>query len=193
MNRNSWITPGIITSHKHKKELKNNNIPAVKSYCRDYSNILSMVIKKTKRIEHDKLILNPYNELKTIWVIINNQEKKKKRGEITLQVEGKKITDQQIIAKTFNEYFVAPAEDIKRQSKNNFIIRNNGNNSTDNHTHFMEQAFSKPYPDMKCKCTMTKEIEQIIKSLETKNPYGYDEIFTKILKISSLFISSPLN
>jgi hypothetical protein len=128
-----------------------------------------MVIKKeNKKIEHDKLILNLYNEIKTTWDIINNQEdikkkKKKKKSEITLQVEGRKITDQQIIAETFNEYFVATAEDIKGQSKNNFIIGNNGNNSTDNHTHFMEQAFSKPYPDMKCKCTTTKEIEQIIK------------------------------
>jgi len=94
---------------------------------------------------------------------------------------------------TFNEYFVATAEDIKRQSKSNFIIRNNGNNSIDNHTHLMEQAFNKPYPDMKYKYTMTKEIEQIIKFFKTKNSYGYDEISTKILKIGSLFISSPLN
>jgi len=49
MNKNSWITPGIITSYERKresyKELKNNN-PIVKSYCRDYSKILSMIIKK---------------------------------------------------------------------------------------------------------------------------------------------------
>ena len=57
----------------------------------------------------------------------------------------------------------------------------------------MEQAFNKPYPSMECKCTTTKEIEQIIKSLKTKNSYGYDEISTKILKISCSFISSPLN
>jgi hypothetical protein len=31
-----------------------------------------MVIKKTKRIKHDKLILNSYNEIKTTWGIINN-------------------------------------------------------------------------------------------------------------------------
>jgi len=31
------------------------------------------------------------------------------------------------------------------------------------------------------------------KSLKIKTSYGYDEISTKILKISSLFISSPLN
>ena len=36
------------------------------------------------------------------------------------------------------------------------------------------------------------EIEEMIKSLKTYNSYGY-EISTKILKIGSNFISSPLN
>jgi len=46
---------------------------------------------------------------------------------------------------------------------------------------------------MECKCTTMKEIEQIVKSLKTKNSYGYNKISTKILKISSPFIRSPLN
>jgi hypothetical protein len=49
MNQNSWIAPGIITTCKHKrelyKELQNNNNPTVASYYRDYSTILSLVIK----------------------------------------------------------------------------------------------------------------------------------------------------
>ena len=57
----------------------------------------------------------------------------------------------------------------------------------------MEEAFNKPYPNMKYKCATTEEIEQIIKSLKMKNSYGYDEISTKILKISSPVISSHLN
>jgi hypothetical protein len=55
---------------------------------------------------------------------------------------------------------------LKGQRKNSFI--NDDNNSVDNHTHFMEQAFNKPYPSMESKYTSTKEIEQIIKSLQTK-------------------------
>jgi len=48
-------------------------------------------------------------------------------------------------------------------------------------------------PSTERKCTTSKETEQIIKSLKTKNSYGYDEISTNILKTSSPFISSPLN
>jgi len=57
--------------------------------------------------------------------------------------------------------------------ENNLINIDNDNN-IDNHTHFMDQACNKPYPSMEYKCTMTKEIEQIIKSLKTKNLHGHD-------------------
>jgi len=56
----------------------------------------------------------------------------------------------------------------------------------------MEQAFNEPYPSMERKCMM-KETEQIIKSLKIKNSCEHYEISTKILKISSPFISSSLN
>ena len=42
----------------------------------------------------------------------------------------------------------------------------------DSYIHFIEQVFTKPYPSMECKYTTAKEIEQIIKSLKTKNSYG---------------------
>jgi hypothetical protein len=101
------------------------------------------------------------------------------------------MTDQQTTAETFSEYFVAIAENVIRQSKNNFI--NDDNDNMESHAHFMEQAYNKPYPSMDCKYATTKETERIIKSLKAKNSYGYDEISTKILKISSPFISSPIN
>jgi len=94
-------------------------------------------------------MLNSHNKVKTTWGIINNESGKNKKGSETqaLNVEGKKVTDQQTIAETFNEYFIAIAENVKRQSKNNFI--NDDNDTMDSHTHFMEQAFTNPHPSMK--------------------------------------------
>ena len=74
MNQNSWITPGTITSCKRKRELykelqNNNNNATLASYYRDYSKILSMVIRKAKTIEYDKLILNSHNKLKLRGVL----------------------------------------------------------------------------------------------------------------------------
>ena len=172
MNQNSWITTGIITSCKHKrelyKELQINNNDTLASYYRDYTKILSRVIRKAKIAEHVKLIQNSQNKAKTKRGIVNKEAgRNKKRSEIqSLNVEGKKITDQQTIAEMFNDYFVAVAENVKRQRKNSFV--NDDNNNMDSHTHFIDQAFNKPYPSMECKCTTTEEIKRIIKSLKTK-------------------------
>ena len=55
LNQNSWITPGIITSCKRKrelnKELKNNNT-TLAFYYRDYARILSRVIREAKITEN---------------------------------------------------------------------------------------------------------------------------------------------
>jgi Notch-like protein len=57
----------------------------------------------------------------------------------------------------------------------------------------MSQTQNLAHPHMKHKPTTTKETDEIIKSLKVKDSHGYDEISTKILKISSTFIISPLN
>jgi hypothetical protein len=81
---------------------------------------LTPVIKKAKRMKYDKLILNSHNKIKTTWNIINTESgRNKNRNDIqALNVEGKKIIDQQSIAETFNEYFVTIAERIRRQIRN---------------------------------------------------------------------------
>jgi hypothetical protein len=83
MKKNTWITPGIMTSCKYKreiyKELQSNNNATLASYYKSYSKILSMVIKKAKNMEHDTLIMNSHNKVKTTWDIINNLEEIKKK------------------------------------------------------------------------------------------------------------------
>jgi hypothetical protein len=144
-------------------------------------------------MEYDKLILSSHNKIKTTWGIINKETgRNTKRVEIkTLKIDGKKLNDQQAIAEEFNKYFVNIADKIKRQDIDNPIVTNDINN-VENYIYFMNQAFTNPYPNMNCKCSMNKEIEKIIKSLKLKNSYGYDEISPMILKISSPFISSPI-
>jgi len=54
------------------------------------------------------------------------------------------------------------------------------------------QPFKNPFPNINLQFISTKEIENIIKSLKPKNSSGYDGISTKLIKICSPFISSPL-
>jgi hypothetical protein len=53
--------------------------------------------------------------------------------------------------------------------------------------------FHKPFPSIQFKNTSPKEIEKIINSLKIKVSSRYDEVSTKILKISGPFVCSPLS
>jgi hypothetical protein len=56
----------------------------------------------------------------------------------------------------------------------------------------LEQNFALPSSSLVIKTFSTKEITSIIKSLKSKNSHGYDEISTKLLKISATYIWAPL-
>jgi hypothetical protein len=57
--------------------------------------------------------------------------------------------------------------------------------------HYMLHNCRHSYPNIKFRYISTKEIEKIIKSLQTKNAQGHNEISIKILKWCAPFISSP--
>ena len=84
MNQNKWIAPGIITCCKHNIELykelqnNNNNNANLASYSRDCSKILSVIIRKAKRMENDKLILNSHDKDKTTFDILNKESGRNK-------------------------------------------------------------------------------------------------------------------
>ena len=62
-----------------------------------------------------------------------------------------------------------------------------------NSSYYLYSAFQQSFTNTKLKNTTTDEIGKIIKEIESKESYGYDEIRTKIIKISSPFIVSPPN
>jgi len=103
-------------------------------------------------------------------------------------IDTKLLIDQQDIAVAFNTYFSSIIDKISI---------NNINNKTDRDNfpifhRYLEQNYTYPPPPLVIKTFSTKEITSIIKSLKTKNSYGYDEISTKVLKISVTYICSPL-
>jgi hypothetical protein len=91
---------------------------------------------------------------------------------------------------SFNNNFLSVAEKITREiiGKNE---RNNYENS--NPMFYIRQSFKNPFSQIKFHYSSTTEIERIINSLKSKDSSGYDEISTKIFKLSAPYISSPLN
>jgi len=58
--------------------------------------------------------------------------------------------------------------------------------------HYLERNYDYSPPSSVIKTFSTKEITSIIKALKTKKSHGFDEICMKILKISAVFICTPL-
>jgi hypothetical protein len=75
------------------------------------------------------------------------------------------------------------AENINtKNSHNNFSVNNLISNTP---IRDLLQTFTNPFSNIKHISLSTREVENVIKSLKLKNSHGYDEIRTKLLKISS--------
>ena len=86
----------------------------------------------------------------------------------------------------FNLYFSTIAEQLFEDS-----IKKNSYKRVDPLLN-LRVNFSKPNEMIKLKHTTTHEIDKIIRSLKSKDSYGYDGVSTRILKLIAPYIVSPL-
>ena len=98
------------------------------------------------------------------------------------------MNDPQAIANTSNDYYLTAVDNVTRN------IVNGNNDSRDNMdpSNYLINNFNSMFSRINWKYPTTYEINKIIKSLKTKNSYGFDEIPIKILKLSAPFTISPL-
>jgi hypothetical protein len=152
---------------------------------------LSNVIRAAKKLYYNRLISNSDNKVRTTWNIIKTVtgRKLKNHGIQTLNIDGKLTDDHNTIVESLNNYCLTVADKINNDNSNPDL---NNRDEAYKYLNYLSQAFTTPFPAIKFKCTNTREIENVIKSLKTRNSKGYDEISVKILKISAPFISSPL-
>jgi hypothetical protein len=136
----------------------------------------------------NKRILKSNNKTKTTWNIINELFSKQHHIQETqkLTIEGKHLTIQQDIANAFSNYFSTIIDKTNSDSQENM---RHGNPYT---YCYFDHSAGDSYPPLVFKTFSTREITSIIKSIKTKNSSGYNEISTKLLKISANYICSPL-
>jgi Notch-like protein len=192
LTKNKWITKGIKISCNNKRKLylnyKQNPNVETRKYYRLYSKILTNVIKEAKIIHYNKKVLTSSNKCNTTWDIINEitGHRHAKIDPQDLKVDHKHITNPEEIAELFNKYFSLQENDgIKFKSQNKL----SNESKAKCYLKQDDKLYSTPFV---LKMFSTMEISSIIKSIKTKNTHGYDEISTKILKISTNYIISPL-
>jgi hypothetical protein len=107
-----------------------------------------------------------------------------------LQIGDKVLNNYKKIAEIFNKHFTSIVETIA--ASNNLNTSSTHNRYITTPTNYLLQSFNCTFPNFKRMPLPTKDIRNIIKFLNTKNSHGYDEISTKLLKLSSPSILNPL-
>jgi len=121
--------------------------------------------------------------MKTIWDIskLLTGKKKNTKDIHQINVDGIVTSNGQIIANSFHNYFLSIIGNCTPVVRSKNLIA------------YLYQAFKEPFPTISIKIHPLLKLKKIIESLKAKDSFGYDEISVKILKLSSPFISSPLN
>jgi len=100
-------------------------------YFKDYCSILSKVIKEAKRMEWDTHILNSNNITRTSWKLMNREMGKdcKNYRFQSLNINGRSITNHQIIANALSDHFTTfPTMISQKIYANNYSTTSSDNN-----------------------------------------------------------------
>jgi len=129
------------------------------------------------------------NKPKTTWNIVRTitNNKNSTNNITTMNVNNQLSSNPQIIANAFNTYFLSVAENLLTGNAPGTLTTNNIDPLT-----YLRQNFNHTSTPLILKNTTTYEIDKIIHSIKSKDSFGYDEISSKILKISAPYILSPL-
>jgi hypothetical protein len=179
-----WITLGIKISCKKKKHLyllsRDSHDINLKRYYKRYCKILASVIKEAKSLAYNNQVIKSTNKMKTIWNIVKTETNRSKEHTSNKYHNS---------SEAFNNHFLSVAEKIIQ----GISINTKDSNTNIDPKCYLYKSFQNSFRNITFKNSSTKEVERIIRSLGLKNSHGYDEISTKILKVSAPFISSPLN
>jgi len=183
-----WLTTGIKISCANKRKLfliyRCSNDSGYKFYYKTYCKILSSIIIATKKKYYDEQILNSNNKTKTTWNIVKTVTNNRKNSNkiVSINIDNHLNNNPVTIANAFNTYFNSVAKKlIKKLPENNHFIH------TDPLIN-LNSNFKTPNSPFRFNYTTTHEVNSIIHSLKTKDSYGYDEISSRILKISAPYI-----
>jgi hypothetical protein len=161
--------------------MRNSDDIPLKKYYKQYCKILANVIKEAKKYTYNNQINKSTNKIKTNWNIIKTETNRHKRSTA--------MTDYHNSPEVFNNYFLTMCENIIK----NIRFNKQKHDTYNSPNYYLLNQPHRVFPNINFKNTSAKEIKNIIKPLKAKESYGYDGITTKILKISTPFISSPLS
>ena len=139
--KHPWITSGILTSIKHKNNLKlfkmylKNPVDTNKAKYSKYRNKLNHILRIAKKNYFSRKFQETQNDSKSTWSIINNLlNKNKPRPSIVgnFKVPDNSFPDPLKIANDFNNYFIQIGPTLSKNILSNSHAENHLNDKTFN-------------------------------------------------------------
>jgi hypothetical protein len=142
-----------------------------------------------KKMHFEKLISKSTDTSRSTWNIVKTVTNNRNTTSniATMNINNTLTSNPLSIANAFNSYFTTVAENLITKNFSGKSLTNNNDPLT-----LLGQNFNQPFPYMRLKNSTTHEISKIIHCLKCKDSHGYDEVSTRILKISAPYILSPL-
>ena len=187
MNDKPHITSGIKVSIRHKERLLKNYLEnsndVTRAIYRRYKNKLTDTIRNAEKMYYKKIINNHKNSTAQLWKTfgkILNQNKFKHQSISSLLINENKVTEPQVIADSFNNFFC----NIGERLANNFSNQNNYD-----YKKFLKDPASQSIFLFN---TNTTEIINTVRNLKNSNSTGHDEFSLKFIKLSLPILAPSL-
>ena len=187
MNDKCHVNSGIKVSigHKdrlYKKYLENSN-EVTHAIWRRFKNKLTETIRNAEKLYYKKIISNHKNSTTQLWKTfgkILNQKKVKHKNISNLLINDKKVTEPQVIADSFNNFFCNIGESLanKFSNQNNYDYKKFLKDPA-SHSIFLFN-------------TNMAEIISTVRNLKNSNSTGHDEISLKFIKLSLPILAPAL-
>ena len=187
-----WITKGILISIKYRDKMYFNlkslaiDHPLYdirKTSLRTYNRILRNSIRTAKRLYYLKIFEKFKNDMKNTWVSIKeilNKTNAKKEFPGYFIVNDVKVTDPQVIANHFNEFFAEIGTNLA-----NRIV-------PPPEKKFEDYLINKPNISFRFSQVSIDMVSKVIDGLKPKTSCGIDRISNKLLKFIKLEMAEPL-
>lgn len=182
-NRKTWLTAGLKQSIKVKNKLYVNSKkhPTIANICcyKKYRNKLNGLLRKAERNHYDEVFTHNKNNLKKSWAIIkeviNKNKNKNKSISSKFVIDNNIISDNNVIAETFNKFYVNIGPSLAKKIPN----------CHKNPLSYINKHVSE---SMLLHAVDNNEVQNIITSLKEASP-GWDNIHAKIIKCTyNLFL-----
>jgi hypothetical protein len=188
LNKEPWMTKGLLISIKRKAKLFNKckgtskDDPAYKAYT-NYNKLLNKVKRKAKSLYVHKLLHDNMKNVKKTWQILNSLLGKvnDKTSVSLLKVNNIQIDDPKEITEEFAKYFA----NVGRTQSNKIPSSKKTCQEYLDQNYFNNSAFFIP--------TDYIEICEIIRKMKSSNTKGYDEISSVMLKNIKENIAFPIS